>query len=595
MAIRKEDILSVLHPIQCAPGDIPAGFNDPFRYSPCPAVARASAEIISHIHSDKTLDGTLSEGKMLGVLIVEIPDDKLQDGPGPFRERHAYLAGFSGIAAGKNLLPGFVPPVLDLLEPEGHFKKEESVISEINARIRSILESREYLEAAESLSEINGGKASAMASWKEKMAESKQRRRRIRECLRAGVMPDSEDTVHYSQEPVHDIDKLQDALIRESQYEKACLKRMAAEYNSRLPEARRLMENATGEIHRLRKRRKDMSDSLQKWIFDNTIVLNACGERKSISEIFSGRGLVPPAGTGECAAPKLLQYAFSHGLRPLAMGEFWYGRSPDNEVREEGRFYTSCGSKCGPLLGFMMKGLGHAAELDDDSAEAHACPGIDEESIIYEDGSIIVADKPAGMLSVPGNTGQPSLMELLEESSAEGKRLGRSRILPVHRLDMDTSGIIIYAKTEEAQRNLRQQFEARKIQKTYLADLDIPEKWPHREGETGTISLPLAPDILDRPRQKADTEKGKRAISEYRILSIRGKRASAELHPLTGRTHQLRVHAAHKHGLGAPVIGDRLYGSAASSGRLHLHAASISFAHPVSGEEMHLESKLKPF
>lgn len=594
MAIRKEDILSVLHPIQCAPGDIPAGFNDPFRYSPCPAVARASREIISHIHSDRTLDGILSEGKMLGVLIVEIPDDKLQDGAEQFRERLAYLAGFSGIAGGKNRLPGFVPPVLDLLEPEGHFKKEEGVISEINVRIRSILESREYLEAAESLSEINGGKASAMASWKEKMAESKQRRRRIRECLRAGVMPDSADTAHYTEEPVHDMEKLQEALIRESQYEKACLKRIAAEYDARLPEARRLMENASGEIRKLRERRKDLSDILQKWIFDNTIVLNACGERKSIAAIFSDRGLVPPAGTGECAAPKLLQYAFLHGLRPLAMGEFWYGRSPDNEVREEGRFYPSCSSKCGPLLGFMMRGIALSTE-NAERAQANACRGIGQESIIYEDDSIIVADKPAGMLSVPGNTGQPSFMELLEKSSADRERRDRSRILPVHRLDMDTSGIIIYAKTEEAQRNLRQQFEARKIQKTYLADLDIPEKWPHREGETGTISLPLAPDILDRPRQKADTEKGKRAISEYRILSIRGKRASAELHPLTGRTHQLRVHAAHKHGLGAPVIGDRLYGSAASSGRLHLHAASISFAHPVSGEEMHLESKLKPF
>lgn len=594
MAIRKEDILSVLHPIQCAPGDIPAGFNDPFRYSPCPAVERASREIISHIHSDRTLDGILSEGKMLGVLIVEIPDDKLQDGAGQFRERLAYLAGFSGIAGGKNRLPGFVPPVLDLLEPEGHFKKEEGVISEINVRIRSILESREYLEAAESLSEINGGKASAMASWKEKMAESKQRRRRIRECLRAGVMPDSADTAHYTEEPVHDMEKLQDALIRESQYEKACLKRIAAEYDARLPEARRLMENASGEIRKLRERRKDLSDILQKWIFDNTIVLNACGERKSIAAIFSDRGLVPPAGTGECAAPKLLQYAFLHGLRPLAMGEFWYGRSPDNEVREEGRFYPSCSSKCGPLLGFMMRGIALSTE-NAERTQANACRGIGQESIIYEDDSIIVADKPAGMLSVPGNTGQPSFMELLEKSSADRERRDRSRILPVHRLDMDTSGIIIYAKTEEAQRNLRKQFEARKIQKTYLADLDIPEKWPHREGETGTISLPLAPDILDRPRQKADTEKGKRAISEYRILSIRGQRASAELHPLTGRTHQLRVHAAHKHGLGAPVIGDRLYGSAASSGRLHLHAASISFAHPVSGEAMHLESKLKPF
>ena len=594
MAIRKEDILSVLHPIQCAPGDIPAGFNDPFRYSPCPAVARASREIISHIHSDRTLDGILSEGKMLGVLIVEIPDDKLQDGAEQFRERLAYLAGFSGIAGGKNRLPGFVPPVLDLLEPEGHFKKEEGVISEINVRIRSILQSREYLEAAESLSEINGGKASAMASWKEKMAESKQRRRRIRECLRSGVMPDSADTAHYTEEPVHDMEKLQDALIRESQYEKACLKRIAAEYDARLPEARRLMENASGEIRKLRERRKDLSDILQKWIFDNTIVINACGERKSIAAIFSDRGLVPPAGTGECAAPKLLQYAFLHGLRPLAMGEFWYGRSPDNEVREEGRFYPSCSSKCGPLLGFMMRGIALSTE-NAERAQANACRGLGQESIIYEDDSIIVADKPAGMLSVPGNTGQPSFMELLEKSSADRERRDRSRILPVHRLDMDTSGIIIYAKTEEAQRNLRQQFEARKIQKTYLADLDIPEKWPHREGETGTISLPLAPDILDRPRQKADTEKGKRAISEYRILSIRGKRASAELHPLTGRTHQLRVHAAHKHGLGAPVIGDRLYGSAASSGRLHLHAASISFAHPVSGEEMHLESKLKPF
>lgn len=611
MKAQGQDIRPLLHPISCGQDDIPGKFTDPFRYSPCPAVRKAAEETISAIRSDNALDGMFSEGKMLGVLIVDVPDVLSTGCTVPHSPRRAYLAAFSGNAGGQNHIPGFVPPVFDLLEPEGHFKKEEAVISGISRDIMSILCSPGYTSAMERISALEAEKSEVLASWKEMMKESKMRRRRIRSCLGASLRPDADDVRHYTEisgrpfptDGTADSEMLLNALIRESQHEKASLRRTAAAYDARISEARLLTGTADGQVRRLKEKRKSLSDSLQKWAFDNFFVLNALGEEESISAIFAAVGKVPPAGTGECAAPKLLQFAFRHGLRPLAMGEFWYGRSPDNEVREEGRFYPSCTGKCGPLLKFMLKGTdGDMPEGPYGRARAVSIQETGEKQptgkmpeaektyeagTIYEDEAIIAADKPSGMLSVPGKDGSTSLQELLETSYG--------KILPVHRLDMDTSGIIVYARTAEAQKNLRKQFEDREVDKTYLAELEIPDGWPHREGETGRISLPLSPDYLDRPRQKADTEAGREAVTEYRIISIKGNTASVELHPLTGRTHQLRVHAAHRDGLGAPIKGDRLYGGAASAPGLRLHAAAVSFRHPVSGKILCLKSRRKPF
>ena len=312
------------------------------------------------------------------------------------------------------------------------------------------------------------------------------------------------------------------------------------------------------------------SASLQEWIFRQYRVMNALGEEKSILDVFSERGIVPPAGTGDCAAPKLLDFAFRKGLRPLAMGEFWYGRSPQKEVREQGRFYPSCTGKCGPLLSWMMKGLDVEANPADASTESPAEP-----VVVFMDGSIIVADKPSGMLSVPGRTGEESLLEWLR------KRYGES-VESCHRLDMDTSGLIVFARNKAAKAELERQFAERQVRKAYRARL---EGGPWKHGMKGTIALPLCGDWYDRPRQMVDKVSGKKAITEYEVLEIMPDGGIDILfRPLTGRSHQIRVHAAHSLGLGHPVRGDRLYGSARKGENLWLRSCGLRFRHPESGE-----------
>jgi tRNA pseudouridine32 synthase/23S rRNA pseudouridine746 synthase len=315
-----------------------------------------------------------------------------------------------------------------------------------------------------------------------------------------------------------------------------------------------------------------MSESLQDWIFRQYIVHNASGESASISDLFSDCGLVPPGGTGECAAPKLLEYAYRNNIQPLAMGEFWYGRSPQTAVRTHGHFYPSCTSKCGPLLGYMMKGL----ECIETSGRLHAQP-----AVIYQDRDIIVAEKPSGMPSVPGLDGRESLQEWIGDC------------IPVHRLDMDTSGVIIFARNEQAAVNLRRQFEEHSIRKTYIARASGNSTIPLRT--SGTIDLPLSPDYDERPRQKVDFQQGKEAHTDYKVADINPDGTlDLLLYPHTGRTHQLRVHCAHNLGLGLPILGDRLYGSASVTSnadtRLHLHALSITFRHPATEEVLTFSS-----
>lgn len=315
------------------------------------------------------------------------------------------------------------------------------------------------------------------------------------------------------------------------------------------------------------------SADLQDWIFDQYRVLNARGECLSVREVFARRGIVPPGGTGDCAAPKLLQEAYRRGLKPLAMGEFWYGDSPLREVREHGRFYPSCTGKCGPLLSFMMEGLDVDANPLDEGFSLGSEPVVQ-----YDDDAIIIVDKPAGMLSVPGRTSAPSLLGWLRE------RYGAS-VESCHRLDMDTSGLMVFARTPEAKTALELQFAGREVRKVYRARL-VAGTAPFGHAKRGTIALPLMTDWYDRPRQMVDFENGKTAVTEYEVVAeLPNGEIELLLHPLTGRTHQLRVHCAHAKGLGRPIKGDRLYGSA-DGGRLYLRAESLEFTHPVTKQRM---------
>ena len=315
---------------------------------------------------------------------------------------------------------------------------------------------------------------------------------------------------------------------------------------------------------------KQNSRELQDWLFRQYRVMNGLGEEKDIKDIFAARGLVPPGGTGECAAPKLLDYAFRNGLKPLCMGEFWYGASPGSgEVRQHGRFYPSCTGKCGPLLSWMLQGV----DVEDNPLQATT--GFDSIRILYEDDTLLAVNKPSGMLCAPGLTGTESLQEILEKDYG--------KLYSCHRLDMDTSGVILYARTPQAQALIQRQFSQREVKKTYLAHLCAGTR-PWKGKMRGTIALPLAPDWYDRPRQVVDKENGKQAITEFEILRIfPDGEMDVRFIPHTGRTHQLRVHAASPLGLGRPIKGDALYGDA-SKNRLQLHAESLSFKHPVSGE-----------
>ena len=317
---------------------------------------------------------------------------------------------------------------------------------------------------------------------------------------------------------------------------------------------------------------RDTRDSreLQEWLFRQYRVMNGMGEEMDVKEIFASRGLVPPGGTGECAAPKLLNYAFRNGLKPLCMGEFWYGASPSSgEVRQHGRFYPSCTGKCGPLLSWMLRGV----EVEDNPLQRVA--GFNTIKVLYEDDILLAVNKPSGMLCAPGLTGTESLQEILEKDYG--------KLYSCHRLDMDTSGVILFARTPQAQTEIHRQFSERVVKKTYLAHLCAGTR-PWKGKMKGTIALPLAPDWHDRPRQRVDKQNGKSAITEFEILQIfPDGEMDVRFIPHTGRTHQLRVHAASPLGLGRPIKGDALYGDS-SKNRLQLHAESLSFKHPVSGE-----------
>ncbi len=328
----------------------------------------------------------------------------------------------------------------------------------------------------------------------------------------------------------------------------------------------------------------NQSIELQHDLFEKYVVLNGLGEKRSILNIFADKGLIPPAGTGDCAAPKLLQYAFLNGHKPISMGEFWYGESPSKEVRRSGSFYPSCTGKCGPLLSWMLQGV----DVEPNPLESDLLWDIQNPIILFEDSELIVVEKPSGMLAVPGRSSRKSLLTWLEEYSG-------CEVFSCHRLDMDTSGVMVFAKSKGSQSYIQRQFENREVNKNYIARLggEIGDYKRYKIGDTGKIILPLTLDYYDRPRQCVDFETGKPAVTQYEIVGVE-KDGTIEvlLTPFTGRTHQLRVHAAHKSGLGIPIIGDRLYGGKRAP-RLMLHAAKITFRHPTTFARMTFSTKIQ--
>ena len=586
----------------------PRQFTYPFCYDVDPLAEAASEELQHYIATTGLMSAEKGCGKMFGVLVVEYEDEEgaLQRG---------FLAAYSGLLGGRNDWQYFVPPVFDAQQPDGHFKRTEREISAINREISAIEHDPQYLQSVAQHEETMKRLQAEVEAFKVEVDAAKARR----------------DARRKSGEPLSEEEQAD--MVRESQFMKAELRRR-----------RKAMEQAESTFHNshatllksLQRKRKQMSDELQRWLFAAYRMLNAKGEERDLIDIFREyTHAMPPAGAGDCCAPKLLQYAYQHRLRPVCMAEFWWGESPASEIRHHLHYYPACRSKCLPILTHMLKGLDVAPNPL--AQKRHTV----EPRVLYADEYILVVDKPAGMLSVPGKADDSASVSV-EEYFANNSKLKtqNSKFLKAaHRLDMDTSGLLVLARTEQAYVELQRQFASRETVKRYEAVLcgvpkhttphstfhnDVPEpitqnskfktqnsKFKTQNSSTqpdgclGAISLPLIADINDRPRQRVDMEHGKPALTLYNIVEVRAADANTavayttkkadksltlvHLYPKTGRTHQLRVHCAHPQGLACPILGDPLYGTERAD-RMYLHAAELTFRHPITGEPMHFLS-----
>ena len=563
-------------------------------YEPDPLCIQACREVQEMLARREDWQEEIARGKMFGVLIVENvkTDTDVPKWGYPAADSEApkwgYLAAYSGQIGGRSDWEDFVPAVFDYLQPDGYFKTHEAEISRINQSISHLEKDERMKEARTLIRQLQEERKRTIAAYQEKMKEAKAKRDSRRE---AGNLSEAEEA----------------QMIKESQFMKAELRRLKKSLSEKTA-LETEFEHYQENILRLKQLRKQLSDALQQWLFSQFRMLNQEGESKDLLEIFRDEALkeypqaaiatsriaalkmVPPAGSGECCEPKLLQYAYQHGYKPLQMAMFWWGESPKEEIRHHLQFYPACNGKCKPILHWMLP----PSVFESPASAENGIGGqkgpfpkqvemlYEQVETLYEDCELTVIHKPAGLLSVPGkDSSQPSVYALMRSKYPEA-----TGPLIVHRLDMSTSGVMMIAKTEFAYHRLQKAFLNHQIQKKYVAIIsgkDIPEK--------GIISLPLMPDYLDRPRQIVDHEQGKEAITEYEVLEpVDDSHLRIALYPKTGRTHQLRVHCAHQEGLNAPILGDPLYGNEKAA-RLHLHAKEITFEHPLTGKKMTITRK----
>lgn len=578
---------------------LPERFTFPFYYEPHPLCLIAAKELQAYLstqtdwqhnfgidfgasheeslHIDnKKLEKTqhnsvvqVPSGKMFGVLLVKNQQGEI-----------GYLSAFSGKLADKSLLPGFVPPVCDLLNKDSFFIDEQKKINDLNSQL-AILESNQQIAVlTEQVSILNKTAEEQIEAQRQLVIAGRKHRKEQREQAKI-ILNDHQQTLlnaRLSKESVADKNAL--IAIKQQCYENIAQKQLC-------------LDSLLDEISILKTKRKTLSHALQQKIFAQYQFLNGKGEIKDLNSIFDASpDKTPPAGSGECAAPKLLHYAYKEGLMPLAMAEFWWGASPKSEVRQHGNFYPACQSKCQPILGHMLQGL----MVDENPLLVN--PAKDKElSIVYQDDDMLVINKPAEFLSVPGKNIEDSVYFRIKQQFPHA-----TGPLIVHRLDMSTSGLMVIALHKRAHKNLQKQFIQRTVKKRYIALLngDLTE-------DNGTINLPIRVDLNDRPRQLVCYEYGKPAETYWQVIERfsrsaidkqyhsastdeQAKYTKVHLYPKTGRTHQLRVHCAHTLGLSTPIVGDDHYGIKAN--RLHLHAEYLALEHPLSKEPLsfHVEA-----
>ena len=533
---------------------LPEKFTFPFYYKPHPLAKIATKEVQEYLENQTDFkhnfglsedNTTLPIGKMFGVLVVKNSKNEI-----------GYLTAFSGKLADKSLPDKFVPPVFNMRSYGSFYLKGEEEITEMNHRLSFLEQNENYIHLKNSLQNITKSINDDLEKEKEKLKRYKKERKARKKT--------GKSTLNKS-----DFKLLEKKLIQESFNNQFYYKELEEYYKNKVAEKRKELAAFDDEVASIKKERKEKSNYLQQTLFSKYAFLNHKKESRSLLDIFNNPAIKPPAGSGDCSAPKLLQHAFLNDLTPICMAEFWWGISPNSAIRKHKNFYPACQGRCKPILTHMLGGI----EMDENLLLENLAEN-QELEIVYEDNVLLIVNKPSEFLSVPGKNISDSVYTRIKEKYPKA-----TGPLIVHRIDMSTSGILLLTKTKEAHKVLQSQFIKRTIKKRYVAllDGDLTEN-------SGTIKLPLRVDLDDRPRQLVDFEYGKNAETNWQIIKKENGKTKVYFYPITGRTHQLRVHAAHKDGLNTPIVGDDLYGK--KENRLHLHAEFIEFSHPETNKIM---------
>ena len=533
---------------------LPEKFTFPFYYKPHPLAKIATREVQEYLENQTDFkhnfglsedNTTLPIGKMFGVLVVKNSKNEI-----------GYLTAFSGKLADKSLPDKFVPPIFNMRSYGSFYLKGEEEITEMNHRLSFLEQNENYIHLKNSLQNITKSINDDLEKEKEKLKRYKKERKARKKT--------GKSTLNKS-----DFKLLEKKLIQESFNNQFYYKELEEYYKNKVARKRKELAAFEDEIGSIKKERKEKSNYLQQTLFSKYAFLNHKKESRSLLDIFNNPAIKPPAGSGDCSAPKLLQHAFLNDLTPICMAEFWWGISPNSAIRKHKNFYPACQGRCKPILTHMLGGI----EMDENLLLENLAEN-QELEIVYEDNVLLIVNKPSEFLSVPGKNISDSVYTRIKEKYPKA-----TGPLIVHRIDMSTSGILLLTKTKEAHKVLQSQFIKRTIKKRYVAllDGDLTEN-------SGTIKLPLRVDLDDRPRQLVDFEYGKNAETNWQIIKKENGKTKVYFYPITGRTHQLRVHAAHKDGLNTPIVGDDLYGK--KENRLHLHAEFIEFSHPETNKIM---------
>lgn len=532
----------------------PEKFTFPFYYEPHPIAKIAVEEVQAYLESQTDFthnfglsseDKNTAIGKMFGVLVVRNQENEI-----------GYLTAFSGKLQDKSLPKKFVPPIFNMRTEGSFYIKGEKEIENLGKEISDLKNDKCYISLKKTHKTLKKNIDNDLASQRKKIKARKLARRLTKQNAKKELSP-------------KDFKIFEDKLTQQSLNDKFYLKELQSYYEDKIENHYKKVLTFENRISKLKKQRKAISSILQKTLFEKYQFLNQYKEQKALLDIFNNPEIKPPAGSGDCSAPKLLQYAFQHNLVPVAMAEFWWGISPNSEIRKHKNYYPACQSRCKPILTHMLAGI----KMDENLLIENLSETKPLE-IVFEDEVLIVVNKPAEFLSVPGKEIKDSVFTRIKQ-----KYPNATGPLIVHRLDMSTSGILVLVKTKEAHKNLQSQFINRTIKKRYVALLD-----GKLSGKNGSINLPMRLDLDDRPRQLIDFIHGKSAKTIWNVIEENENTTRVHFHPITGRTHQLRVHAAHKNGLNAPIVGDDLYGT--KQDRLHLHAEFIEFIHPVTKKEI---------